>query len=114
MLLDVTLGTNDLERGIRFYDAVMATLGFVRLQGGAAGWAGWGKDANSEYGLWLCPPFDGLPASVGNGTMLTFAAASAAEVRAFHRVALHVQGHLAAGDLHTDQFFLCAVLCDLP
>jgi catechol 2,3-dioxygenase-like lactoylglutathione lyase family enzyme len=88
MLLDVTLGTDDLARGIRFYDPVMATLGISRLRPGAAGWAGWGMNPASDYGLWLCPPFDGKTASVGNGTMLTFAARSAAEVRAFHRAAL--------------------------
>jgi catechol 2,3-dioxygenase-like lactoylglutathione lyase family enzyme len=88
MLLDVTLGTKDLKRGIKFYDPVLTTLGLVRLKDGAADWAGWGKDLDSEYGLWLCPPFDGKRASVGNGTMLTFAATSAAQVRAFHRAAL--------------------------
>ncbi len=88
MLLDVTLGTNDLPRAIRFYQAVMPTFGMVRLKDGVAGWAGWGKDPGTDYGLWLCPPFDGNPASVGNGTMLTFAATSAAQVRAFHRAAL--------------------------
>jgi catechol 2,3-dioxygenase-like lactoylglutathione lyase family enzyme len=88
MLLDVTLGTNDLARGIRFYDAVMATLGLVRLHDGADGWAGWGRARQDDYGLWLCPPFDSRLARAGNGTMLTFAAKSAAQVRAFHRVAL--------------------------
>jgi hypothetical protein len=30
MILYITLGTNDLERSMRFYDPVMTTLGFAR------------------------------------------------------------------------------------
>jgi catechol 2,3-dioxygenase-like lactoylglutathione lyase family enzyme len=40
------LGTNDLERAIRFYDAAMGALGYARCalsgEGGWEGWAGWG------------------------------------------------------------------------
>jgi len=87
MLLYATLGTNDIDRAIRFYDAVFATLGGTRLEA-ADGWAGWGKGYDDGFSLWLCPPFDGQPASAGNGTMLTFAARSGAQVRAFHQAAL--------------------------
>lgn len=85
-LLDVTLGTGDLARAIRFYDPVMATLGLQRLPDAPAGWAGWGPERGT--GLWLCHPFDGRPATAGNGTMVTFAANSAAQVRSFHAAAL--------------------------
>jgi len=88
MLLDVTLGTNDLPRGIRFYDAVMAVLGQPRLPDDEDGWAGWGQEHDHGFGLWLCPPFNGEPATAGNGTMLTFRAESAAQVRAFHAAGL--------------------------
>ena len=88
MLLDVTLGTNDMERACRFYDAVLATLGLARREDPPMGWAGWGTGSGDGTGFWLCTPFDGHPASVGNGTMFSFTARSAAEVRAFHRAAL--------------------------
>lgn len=85
-LLDVTLGTRDLARAVRFYDPVMATLGLRRLPDAPEGWAGWGPQQGT--GLWLCMPFDGRPATPGNGTMVTFAATGAAQVRAFHAAAL--------------------------
>lgn len=88
MLLYATLGTRDLPRAIAFYDAVMATLGQPRLPGWAEGWAGWGQDYDHGFGLWLCPPFDGGAATAGNGTMLAFAASSAAQVQAFHSAGL--------------------------
>jgi hypothetical protein len=31
MLLYVTVGTNNLERAIEFYDPVLKTLGYVRM-----------------------------------------------------------------------------------
>lgn len=88
MLLYATLGTDDLPRAIAFYDAVMATLGHARLPGWSEGWAGWGQDYDTGFGLWVCPPFDGQPATAGNGTMLAFRAESAAQVRAFYAAGL--------------------------
>lgn len=93
------LGTNDIERAVRFYDPVMAALGLRRCDTGAedfgADWAGWGyygPDGRDELALWLCRPFDGAPASVGNGTMVAFAAADRAAVQAFHAAALAAGG----------------------
>jgi catechol 2,3-dioxygenase-like lactoylglutathione lyase family enzyme len=88
MLYDITLGTNDLPRAIRFYQAVMAVLGQQRLPDEAEGWAGWAPGPAQGVALWLCPPFDGAPATVGNGTMVTLRATSAAQVRAFHAAGL--------------------------
>lgn len=88
MLLYATLGTADLPRAVAFYDAVMTVLGQPRLPGWADGWAGWGQDYDEGFGLWLCPPFDGAPPSAGNGSMLAFRAADAAQVRAFHAAGL--------------------------
>jgi catechol 2,3-dioxygenase-like lactoylglutathione lyase family enzyme len=83
-ILDITLGCDDLALAAPFYDAVMGALGLVRLPNPPTGWAGWGDGV----GLWLCPPFDGGPATAGNGTMVTLAATSAAMVRAFHLAGL--------------------------
>ncbi|HCA23217.1 MAG TPA: lactoylglutathione lyase [Pseudomonas sp.] len=91
----ITLGTNDLPRATVSYDAVMAALGISRVQtpgeDGWHGWAGWGyyQDKGAkELALWLCEPFDGRAASVGNGVMVAFAAPDWASVRAFHAAAL--------------------------
>jgi catechol 2,3-dioxygenase-like lactoylglutathione lyase family enzyme len=95
MFNSVCLGTNDLERAARFYDATMATLGFTRCDVSGEpnwdGWAGWGtyeRHGAVELALWLCRPFNGEPATVGNGTMVALAAKSWQQVDAFHAAAL--------------------------
>jgi catechol 2,3-dioxygenase-like lactoylglutathione lyase family enzyme len=95
MFAYVCLGTNDLARAARFYDAVMGTLGHQRCD--TAGepdwedWAGWGLYADQgreQDALWVCKPFDGKPPVPGNGTMVALWASSWAAVRAFHAAAL--------------------------
>lgn len=85
----VSLGTRDLDRAIAFYDAVMGPLGHARIADydpdGTS--AAWGTDDPGPH-LWITQPFDGNPASVGNGTMVSFFAASRAAVDAFHAAAL--------------------------
>ena len=95
MFSHVCLGTNDPQRAARFYDAVLGALGQGRCEAGpdweAAGWRGWGTfepNGTAERAIWLCPPFDGRPASVGNGTMVAFIARSWKEVDHFHAQAL--------------------------
>lgn len=92
MLLYATLGTNDLPRAVRFYEAVMQVLGQPRLPDWGEGWATWGADYDRGFSLWLCAPFDGQPARPGNGAMLAFAAADAATVDAFHAAGLAAGG----------------------
>jgi catechol 2,3-dioxygenase-like lactoylglutathione lyase family enzyme len=85
-IMEFILGSDDLGRSARFYDPVMAVLDLSRLPDPPKNWAGWGGDGG--MGLWLCKPFDGGPASHSNGTMVSFRATSAAQVRAFHACAL--------------------------
>ena len=91
----VCLGTRDLARASRFYDATMATLGLSRCdvsgESGWDGWLGWGtyeRHGASEMALWVCRPFNGEPATAGNGTMVGLVATSWAQVDAFHAAAL--------------------------
>ena len=49
-------------------------------------------EGREELALWLCPPFDGAPASPGNGVMVAFTAATRAQVDAFHAAALAAGG----------------------
>lgn len=86
MLLYLTLGSNDLSRSKRFYDAVMPHVGLIlRAE----------EDAEIGYGLpsdrirlWITKPYDGQAASFGNGTMPAFDAPTRAAVDAFHAAAL--------------------------
>ncbi|MFO1202711.1 MAG: VOC family protein [Tabrizicola sp.] len=89
----VSLGTSDLARAIAFYDAALAPLGHRRIEGydpdGTS--AAWGLDDLGPH-LWVTTPFDGKPASAGNGTMVSFLAPSRAAVDAFHAAALVTGG----------------------
>ncbi len=103
MFTYLCLGTNDLHRAIHFYDASLAALGLSRcLTPGEENWeewAGWGTYEHGgavEIALWVCKPFDGQPASPGNGTMVALEARSWAEVDAFHAAAL-AHGGTCAG-----------------
>ena len=96
MFTYVTLGVNDFEAALRFYDQTLAALGWRRCDPDApAGWAGWGiyeDEGRREIALWICRPFDGRPATAGNGTMVALSASTRAQVEAFHRVALSAGG----------------------
>lgn len=82
----VTLGTNDLERAARFYDAVCAQLGVGRMMENAQ-FIAWGV-AGGGAGIGLTRPFDGASASVGNGVMVALEAQDAEQVRQIHATAL--------------------------
>lgn len=95
MLTYVYVGTNDLERATDFYAAVLGPLGMKRCITGDPEWdrvsAGWGlyeKEGLEELAFWVGKPFDGRPASAGNGVMVAFRAPSWAAVDAFHAAAL--------------------------
>ncbi|MFM7335058.1 MAG: VOC family protein [Tabrizicola sp.] len=85
--LYLTLGTNDLERAARFYDAALAPLGMIRRATEATE-VGYGLPDDRRTRLWITLPFDGKPATVGNGSMPALVAPDQEAVRAFHRAAL--------------------------
>lgn len=91
MFTYITVGINDLPRAIRFYDAVLATLGIERRVTVEAE-AGYGLPDDVRCRFWITHPFDGEPASVGNGSMPAFEAPSRAAVDAFHAAALATGG----------------------
>src|SRR5258705_7465565 len=81
-----TLGTNDMQRAIRFYDPVFAALGGERTTTSDT-WTGYGR--KSDRGLFfLTRPFNREPAHNGNGAMLAVLAADRSAVDAFHAAAL--------------------------
>ena len=95
MLDYITVGANDIELSIGFYDALLIPLGYVKKP----------VDDHAEYSLigpdnrnsgpgtvYVKKPFDGGPATAGNGMMLAFSAPDDAKVRQ-----LHAAGILAGG-----------------
>lgn len=80
----VSIGTNDVARALRFYDAVLAVIGGRRIME-HPGAIAYGR-AYPEF--WIHKPLDGAPATVGNGTHFGFTVNSKAEVDAFHAAGL--------------------------
>jgi hypothetical protein len=66
--LYITLGTNDVARAARFYDAALAPLGLIR-RATHDDEVGYGFADDSRTRLWITRPYDGKPATVGNGSM---------------------------------------------
>jgi len=80
------LGTNDLAGAGEFYDQVLSTVGMVRLEADDNE-VGYGE-AGGEVALWVLIPFDGEPATYGNGTQIIFDAPDSATVDSFHKAAM--------------------------
>lgn len=87
MLGYVTIGYNDADRALKFYDAVFGALGLKRAFFDS-GWAGYSKEGEDSQQIFLCPPFDGKEARAANGTMIAFKGASKAEVDAAYQAGL--------------------------
>ncbi len=95
MLLYVTLGSNDIARSKRFYDAALATLGLIcHSQSDDELGYRYPSDQTepSECRLWVLKPHLKLPATWGNGTMIALAAETRAAVDAFHEAAMKSGG----------------------
>ena len=86
----VTLGTNDLERGARFYDALLSELGAKRAMQSDS-FIAWSAGPGTSM-VSIIKPYDKQPASVGNGVMVSLAATSKAQVDKLHARALALGG----------------------
>ena len=86
-----TVGTNDLDRARRYYDALMAELGAGRLLELPHGFTMYGTSMNRP-GFVVTPPYDGAEAKPGNGTMIALVVDSRAKVDALHAKALELGG----------------------
>ncbi|MFD1766717.1 VOC family protein [Sphingorhabdus buctiana] len=82
----VTLGTNDLARAAKFYDAIAAELDTPRMME-FDGFIAWGKPGGAA-GIGLTKPFDGNPATVGNGVMVALEAKDKEQVDRLYEIAL--------------------------
>ena len=82
----VMLGTNDLARAAVFYDAIAAELDTPRMMEFDT-FIAWGKPGGAA-GIGLTKPFDGNPASVGNGVMVALEAKDREQVHRLYDIAL--------------------------
>jgi predicted lactoylglutathione lyase len=84
----VTLGTNDLQQGAKFYDALLAEIGANRFmeEDTFIAWA----ITPDKPGLAISKPFNGEPATVGNGVMIALDAESPQQVDALYAKAIEL------------------------
>ncbi len=80
----VTLGTNDLSRAAKFYDALLAEIGAKRTLE-TEQFISW---SDGGPGLGLIKPFDKKAATCGNGTMVALAVDSQEKVKALYDKAI--------------------------
>jgi len=86
----VTLGTNHFEAAADFYDALFASIGAGRAIEGET-FIAWSTSPRSPA-VSIIKPYDGKPATVGNGVMVAIAMDAPEKVDAFHAKALELGG----------------------
>ena len=90
MISYATVGSNDLPKAISFYTELLGTQGLTKLFDHPSGGAIFGKDGQMSFGV--LGPYNGQPATAGNGTMIAMALPSREAVDAFYAKALELGG----------------------
>lgn len=95
MFSHIMIGANDVKALVAFYDVILEPLGLVRdhhqTADSPAGFI-WQRRGERWPQFAVRRPFDGRPATVGNGVQISFAAASPEQVRTAWRTALRNGG----------------------
>ncbi|QHS10075.1 VOC family protein [Sinimarinibacterium sp. NLF-5-8] len=81
-----TVGTHNLEKAGAFYDALLADYGAKRFMDTARIIVWFAQPGTPGFSV--CLPFDGQPASIGNGVMVALAAKDRAQVDAIYAKAI--------------------------
>jgi catechol 2,3-dioxygenase-like lactoylglutathione lyase family enzyme len=89
MYSHITVGTSQMNRAMRFYDAVLAPLGMQRRRTFKIA-ISYAPDDFSGVNepFWVVRPYDKKDATPGNGITVAFEAATRGAVDAFHAAAL--------------------------
>ncbi len=84
----VTLGTNDIARAAAFYDKLAAAMGVGRMMGSEdENFIAWANPGGAP-GIGITKPFDGNPATVGNGVMVALECKDPAQVDEIYKLAI--------------------------
>ena len=86
----VTVGTNDLPRAAKFYDALLAEIGAGRFMESDR-FVAWAVSPSAPS-LGVCKPFDGKAATVGNGVMVALIVDEKEKVDRLYKKALELGG----------------------
>ncbi len=107
----VSFGTNDLSAAAEFYDELFNVIGGKRFMQEDQ-FVAWAVDP-SMPGLALTKPYNGEPATVGNGTMVAIAVDSPEKVDAMHAKALELGGMDEGAPGQRSEVFYAAYFRDL-
>tara|TARA_B100001250_G_C19159674_1_gene511739 strand:+ start:69 stop:455 length:387 start_codon:yes stop_codon:yes gene_type:complete len=84
----IMVGTNDLEKSSKFYDAVLANLGLKRVTI-TERYIGYGHSNDDDHvKFYITKPHNKEEATIGNGTMVALSAETKETVDKFHATAL--------------------------
>lgn len=89
MLGYVMIGTNNLQETAKFYDAILGVIGAKRTMDFET-FIAWGMGTDGTTGFCLTQPHNGKPATVGNGTMMAFAAPDNETVDKIYAIAMEM------------------------
>ena len=106
MIINICFGTRDLEKAGTFYDAVTAPLGVARTNTTERSIYYGSSGTGITFAVTL--PYDGQPATFGNGTMATIAAPDRAVVDRIHAAAMANGGSDEGGPGVRDNGYYCA------
>ncbi len=106
----VTIGSNNIEKSGKFYDELLKELGAVRVME-ADRFVAWSAGEDKPM-VAIITPFDGNPATVGNGMMIALAASGEDEVNALHAKALALGAQDEGAPGMREGGFYCAYFRD--
>ena len=113
MLGYITIGANDVPRSGRFYAAILTPLGYARKD--TADGVGFTVPTVTDRmpgpaAVYVRKPYDGRPATVGNGSMTAFRTQTHAMVRSVHAAGLEAggtdEGAPGFRDDYSDNFYV--------
>lgn len=87
----ITLGTNDLDKAVAYYDALFEGIQAKRFMEDE-NFVAWATTADGTPGFSVTKPYDGNAASVGNGVMVALMAESPEQVQALYSKAIELGG----------------------
>ncbi len=88
MPLYVTIGSNRLSESIPFYKTLLESVGWRWVRDKKNGGCFFGDNQGALFAV--VTPFNGEPATAGNGTMTGFSFGSTDEVDTFHMTAMNL------------------------
>ena len=103
MISYTTVGTNNMDAAKKFYSALLSELGAQEMMNMENRFVMYGDGKGPMFAI--AQPYDGKPATVGNGVMIALAAKDPAQVKSLYDKAISL-GAKCEGSAHGWALFL--------